>query len=344
LETSPVLLTGFPNNSIDSEEAVILNIHSSEKTFVFTQPQAFTSCHASTIVLAQDNSLLCAWFGGSSEGADDAAIWVARQTGGKWSKPVRAADVEGIPLWNPVLFRFGTDRIMLFYKTGKKIPEWYTLYTVSYDNGLIWTEPRELVPGDRGGRGPVKNKPICLRSGRILAPASIEGETWDAFVDISDNGGLGWKKSGLVPVQQGTMSGKGIIQPSLWQSENGQVHMFLRSTEGKILRSDSNDEGETWGAVYETGLPNNNSGLDLAEINAGNLALVYNPVSQNRGPRTPLWLAFSHDDGKSWETVLVLEKDPGEYSYPAIIADNNNLYITYTWKRTSIAFWKIWVE
>ena len=33
---------------------------------------------------------------------------------------------------------------------------------------------RELVPGDIGGRGPVRNKCLTLRDGRVLAPASVE--------------------------------------------------------------------------------------------------------------------------------------------------------------------------
>jgi predicted neuraminidase len=117
--------------------------------------------------------------------------------------------------------------------------------------------------------------------------------------------------------------------------------MLLRSTEGKIFRSDSKDEGETWSLAYASGLPNNNSGLDLTVCNFNCLALVYNPVGENWGARTPLWLSFSDDDGKTWEKALALEDGPGEFSYPAIIAGTGALYISYTWKRQSIAFWKI---
>jgi predicted neuraminidase len=42
-------------------------------------------------------------------------------------------------------------------------------------------------------------------------------------------------------------------------------------------------------------------------------------------------------DGKSWESALVLEDQPGEYSYPAVIqAADGLLHITYTWKRQRI--------
>ena len=42
-------------------------------------------------------------------------------------------------------------------------------------------------------------------------------------------------------------------------------------------------------------------------------------------------------DGKAWQSVRVLESDPGEYSYPAVIQTSDGLvHITYTWKRERI--------
>jgi hypothetical protein len=61
------------------------------------------------------------------------------------------------------LLLLGND--VLYYKVGENDNEWYTKYVVSYDKGESWTTPEELVPGDIGGRGPVKNKPIVLHDG-----------------------------------------------------------------------------------------------------------------------------------------------------------------------------------
>ena len=42
-------------------------------------------------------------------------------------------------------------------------------------------------------------------------------------------------------------------------------------------------------------------------------------------------------DGKTWHAALVLESEPGEYSYPAVIQSSDGLvHITYTWKRQRI--------
>lgn len=87
-----------------------------------------------------------------------------------------------------------------------------------------------------------------------------------------------------------------------------------------------------------TTVPNNNSGLDLVRLDNGTLALVSNPVSRHFGPRTPLTLSISENNGNTFDKILTLEEVEGEYSYPAIIADKNRLYITYTYQRKNIAF------
>ena len=43
------------------------------------------------------------------------------------------------------------------------------------------------------------------------------------------------------------------------------------------------------------------------------------------------------DDGKLWKAALVLENQPGEYSYPAVIqSDDGLVHVTYTYRRQQI--------
>ncbi|MHB8277067.1 MAG: exo-alpha-sialidase [Candidatus Humimicrobiaceae bacterium] len=81
--------------------------------------------------------------------------------------------------------------------------------------------------------------------------------------------------------------------------------MLLRSTEGCIYRSDSTDGGRTWTDAYPTELPNNNSGIDIVKMENGTLVLVYNPVGINWGPRTPVALTASFDNGKTWDDKYI---------------------------------------
>ena len=42
-------------------------------------------------------------------------------------------------------------------------------------------------------------------------------------------------------------------------------------------------------------------------------------------------------DGKMWKAALVLENEPGEYSYPAVIqTSDGKVHATYTWKRRRV--------
>ena len=59
------------------------------------------------------------------------------------------------------------------------------------------------------------------------------------------------------------------------------------------------------------------------------------PASRAKG-RSPLNVAVSRD-GKTWQAAVVLEDQPGEYSYPAMIQTKDGMvHITYTWKREKI--------
>ncbi len=312
-----------------------------EKSFVFEENPQAPSCHASTVLPLEDGRILAAWFAGSGEGAEDVGIWLSRQVQGAWEKPFRICAKKNTAHWNPVLHRALDGTIVLYFKVGRLISQWQTYYAVSRD-GVCWSQPRELVPGDTsGGRGPVKNKCLRLSDGRLLAPASTEPgpEKWYAFMDCSPDDGFTWRRQQLLEPPEYRGEEVALIQPTLWQDAAG-VHCLLRSNKGALYRSDSPD-GETWNAPFRTALPNNNAGIDLAQDQQNRLWLVYNPVSGNWGRRSPLVLALSRDGGASFAQVLTLEAGEGEYSYPAIVAQGDALYITYTHNRQRIAFWKV---
>ena len=303
------------------------------KEFVF--PFKEGECHASTLLRLTDGAVLTAWFGGSKEGNLDVQIWLSRRENGVWSTPVSVPTAVPVQHWNPVLFQTDDETVTLFYKIGKPIDVWQTMVIRSTDGGRTWTAPEELVAGDEsGGRGPVKNKPILTSDGRILAPASTEhGTCWRCFVDEFD--GNRWIKHPDFPVDGEDV---GVIQPTLWEDADGKFHALMRSNQGKIYRADSADGGRTFGTCYATDLPNNNSGLDAVMTEGGTLVLVCNPVEKNWGPRSPLSVFVSTDNGETFDKALDLETEQGEFSYPAIVADGNHVSITYTYKRQSIVF------
>jgi predicted neuraminidase len=350
-------------------ERDIAHLFSLRTEHVFGDLRPFSQCHASTLVALPDRRILVAWFGGTREGHADVGIWAAERTafgagsdapptrsattptaripsapGTDWSEPRRIAKVADEPHWNPVLFALSPsgDDLVLHFKVGARIRDWETWMQRSDDAGRTWSAATRLVPGDRGGRGAVRNKPIRLASGDWLAGASLERwRRWDSFIDRSPNGLDAWQASPLIPIDRKRFEGKGLIQPTLWESAPGRVHALFRSTDGRAHRSDSQDGGRSWSSAYPIDLPNNNSGLDVARLRDGTLALACNPVAGNWAARTPLSVLLSKDNGETWPERIDLETDPGEFSYPAIIETEDGLAVSYTWNRRRIALARI---
>ena len=319
-------------------------IVSAEKEWIFTE-KITDSCHASTVLPLDDGSVIAAWFGGSSESDDDVKILTSvRGTDGKWGEPIRVSADPNVAHWNPVLFQNDDGTITLYFKVGKNTQYWKTYYSTSTD-GKVWATPKELVPGDNsGGRGPVKNKPIRLKNGTILAPGSTEiDDKYRCFVDISTDNGKTWNRTPEINSSFLRFFKVPMIQPTLWESKDGSVHMFTRTKVGKIYRSDSYDGGKTWCTAYPTNLPNNNSGIDLDTDDQGRIFLAYNNVGIP-GIRTPLVLSVSTDDGKTFTKIKTFETGLAEYSYPAVVVKGDTIHITYTYERDYIAYWQIKIK
>lgn len=296
----------------------------------------FPSAHASTIA-SVDGGLVAAWFGGTREGAPDVGIWVSRQVGGKWSAPVEVAtgvqpDGTRHPCWNPVLFEIKKGSLALFYKVGPRPTTWWGMVRYSSDGGRTWGEPRRLPDGVLG---PVKNKPVRLADGTILSGSSTEtpdqANLWRIHFERSTDAGATWSVVRPAPVASGEEIG--AIQPSILVHRDGRLQAVGRSRSQHVFETWSSDQGRTWSPVTLTSLPNPSAGTDALTLRDGRHLIVYNHTPKGR---TPLNVALSQD-GKTWQPALVLEDQPGEYSYPAVIqAPDGLVHITYTWKRQRI--------
>lgn len=334
------------------------------KNFIYDTLQPFREAHASTLIHLKDGSFLTAWFGGTKEGNDDVGIWLAKGRPGRWTSPKEVAKINNDAHWNPVLFQSPEGKIFLFFKVGKEIATWQTWVKTSEDNGETWSEAYELIAGDSGGRGPVRNKPIILSNGTWIAGASNENGPWNVFFDRSEDEGKTWTATPYVTIDRRILNDavdttstsevspeglksttaqskkSGVIQPTLWESSPGQVHALLRSSFGIICRTDSKDYGKTWTPVYKTNQPNPNSAIDVTRFSDGTLVLVSNQDGRDWGARRTLALSVSNDNGVTWKKAYELENgvEGDEFSYPAIINFGDTMAITYTWKRKNIVF------
>jgi predicted neuraminidase len=75
----------------------------------------YPSGHASTIVEPPNGGLLCAWYAGQQEAAQDVAVWYSRKAPGssEWTTPAILADDPHHPEGNPVLFEDPRGRVAL---------------------------------------------------------------------------------------------------------------------------------------------------------------------------------------------------------------------------------------
>jgi predicted neuraminidase len=312
--------------------------------FIFDKA-SFPESHCATIA-ETPAGLIAAWFGGTKEANPDVEIWISRLVNDKWTAPVSVADgkIDGTrkACYNPVLYQVPDGELQLFYKIGKNVGDWKAFMKTSADNGLTWSERKPL---QEGFLGPVKNKPIMLSNGNLIAPASLEGSPgWRVYFEISEDKGKTWRKTNFIN------DGKDftIIQPTILLHKDGKLQMLARSKQRAIVESWSLDNGETWSTVATSALPNNNSGLDGVTLKDGRQLLVYNHVrpadslKNGKGPRTPLNVALSKD-GKKWYASLILEDSPiNQYSYPSVIQSADGMvHIVYTWRRQKIKYVKI---
>ena len=318
-----VLLAFIPLPALAADAAIV------KSEFIYERAP-FPSCHASTIVETK-RGLMAAWFGGTAEKNPDVGIWTARLVDGQWSVPEEVAngvqpDGTRHPCWNPVLFQPKEGPLLLFYKIGPDPDRWWGILRTSGDDGATWSEARRLPEGILG---PIKNKPVQLANGDLLSPTSSEDQGWRVHFERSADGGKTWAATG--PVNDGKEIG--AIQPSVLFHKDGQLEAVGRTQQGRVFQTWSGDQGRTWGKMTLLDLPNPNSGIDAVTLADGRFLIVYNHTPKGRAP---LNVAIS-SDGKEWKPALVLESDPGEYSYPAVIQAHDGLvHISYTWKRQRV--------
>jgi predicted neuraminidase len=334
---APILLSiasvaiGFETHS---EEPAAITL--SEPIF---EHAPFASSHASTVVETPSGELVAAWFGGRREGHSDVSIWTARRDGRGWTAPVEVADCRenGVdyPCWNPVLYQPSEGPLLLFYKSGPSPSEWWGMLLRSQDHGRTWSAPERLPAGILG---PIRAKPIELADATLLAGSSTEDDGWRLHFERTPDLGRTWETTG--PIHDGRTLA--AIQPTFLTHPGGRIQALARSRQHRIVETWSDDGGRTWSEPRITGLPNPSAGIDALTLPTGAHLLVYNHTSSlpgekpAAGVRSELNLAVS-TDGAHWRAALLLERQPGEYSYPAMIRTRDGLvHVTYTWRRTSI--------
>lgn len=303
---------------------------------IFSKIDGYPVHHCSSMTLAPNGDLLVSWYGGSYESSDDQVLFLARLKKGAhvWSTPQILVRSPGKPPGNAVLFTTGDGRIWLVWGRmegkqpmlrGKGWDACSLFFRTSGDNGLTWTEDKPFFHDTLGWLP--RNLTIKLADGTLVLPLSDErnghGVDLSFFLATKDNGAT-WTRSAIM---------RGGEQPTIVQRADGSLLAYLR-VRPNIKAAESHDEGETWTTPTPTELKNPDAGISMCKLKNGHLLLVFNDEDDSR---SPLHIARSTDEGRTWSKPLIVETNPGEYSYPSIFeAPDGIIHLIYTFRRYSI--------
>ena len=170
--------------------------------------------------------------------------------------------------------------------------------------------------------------PYITPEGRMLVGLYSDGFSFSA-VAYTDNWGTSWQFSDPI-------IGGGNIQPSFARKKDGTLVTYMRDNgpaPKRVHVSESKDQGETWGSVYDHPvLKNPGAGLELMNLKDGRFLAIYNDLELGRHS---LAVSISDDEGQTYRWTRHLENDQpdgGRYHYPSIIqAEDNSLHATYSY-------------
>ena len=215
-----------------------------------------------------------------------------------------------------------------------------TLAKTSVD-GLNWSDAIDLKIPVTPNHGPKKSS-----SGRLIIAGGVTFPYSDDPQGIS-----GWTVSGLPPCpwedmvddSQGIMrhialrnDGVFLCEGSFFQTDDGILHMLLRSDQRKLYETISKDDGKNWLPPTSTSFVSSGSKFHCGRLPDGRFYIVGNP--DPTGARCPLVISLS-EDGQVFDQEFIIDETfrsmrkagnhkGGIYGYPhSIISDGKLLVI-----------------
>lgn len=258
---------------------------------------------------------------------DDGRTWTDRDA-------VVVPNEGGFNVMSVTLRRLpGTGEIGLFYLRKNSLSDCRPVLRRSSDEGRTWSRPTEIVPEEQKGYYVVNNdRVVILPGGRLVVPASLHQNPEGAFNPVgrvmcylSDDGGKTWRRNKMVLSLPVTGSRTGLQEPGVVELKDGRLLLWARTDQGTQWQSYSSDGGETWTDPRPGPLRSPAAPASIKRIpSTGDLVAIwddnYDPkAGWHVGARTPLAVAVSVDEGRTWTRRQILEGDPGGwYCYTAI--------------------------
>ncbi len=310
--------------------------------------------HVATIARSPSGTLVVACIGGPrAEPEPDNVIAMARSfdNGETWTPLKGMIDPDdGWRAFDPVLWTRPDGKIWIqwaegdcpgFRKRDRERRAFSGFLTV--DGEEIGFSDVQPWIGHETGNWAV-NPPIVLSSGRWVVP--MQNGPFQ-YVRSSDDQGRTWVNREQATTEQ--VPG-GIDEATFIQREDGRLWALYRTTGGRLFEGFSDDEGDSWIDIRETGIPNPGTKPFLLKLASGRVLLLNNatfasrvgykdrpPPADKYSGRSFLTAALSEDDGRTFCAELVLDRDRF-VCYPSAIQDPEGvIHIVYRMK-TELAY------
>lgn len=245
----------------------------------------------------------------------------------------------GMNVMSVSLLRLQNGNIALFYLKKNSTEDCIPMMRISRDEAKSWSDAVPCITDKKGYFVLNNDRVIQLQDGRLLMAVAlhqIPGGKWENQADLycyfSDDNGQTWQSSSQVPNNTDIIT----QEPGLIEMKDGRIIMYIRASGGFQRLSYSSDRGQTWSHIEASNIPSPLSPATIERIpGTGDWLLVWNNNDGSnleiKDKRTPITIAVSKDEGRTWEKIKNIHADPdGWYCYIAIhFVDNENILLSY---------------
>ena len=297
---------------------------------------------------------------GSDDAPSEIALIESSDLGMSWSDPSVVVSTEEHSARNVMsvsFLRMANDDIGLFYSVRADTNDLRIHLKRSSDEGRTWEPSIRCV--DPPGYHVVNNDRIVrLSSGRIIIPVAFHRNGFNSYdrdgsvqfdgrgvvlYFVSDNDGESFEESpSKITMNTSRVCRSGLQEPGVIELASGTLWSWARTDLGRQYEMFSLDQGNSWTPAEPSMFTGPPSPLSIRrEPTGGKLIAVWNPIPNYNGRderyrgawtggRTPLVIADSDNDGRSFGEPTILEDEVGHgYCYTAIHFSDSKIFLAY---------------
>ncbi len=230
-----------------------------------------------------------------------------------------------------------------------------TLLAVTSRDGTAWNGPTDLRLPIVPNHGPQRTA-----SGRLIISGNVSFPYTDDPCGLSN-----WRMTGIYPksmaetvvddsegfcrVQSVAGWPNGLCEGAFYQTDDGVLHMLLRTNTERLWQTESGDDGATWSPPSPAAFSDNATKFHFGRLPDGRFYYVGCPDPEPRWQRSPLVLSLSEDDGKRFDRHFILADDStpyeqcaagmhkgGDYGYPHTLVHDGHLHVIVSRRKEAV--------